>query len=647
MTRTVRELLQDQAAGIVGREQEKAALRRLLETGGPLVTFVYGIAGIGKSALIEAFAGEARALGVPVLRLDGRAIEPTTRGFLAALSNAVGGELRSVEAAAERLGQLGSTVVLSLDTYEVLRILDPWLRQSFVPGLPENVRVLLSGREAPMSGWPSTLGGLFSSLPLGNLSGEDAREVLRRSGADPAASVRINRLARGHPLSLKLAATALAGGREVSVDAITVKAIVEELTELYLDALDPVTRLALDAASVVRRPTLSLLAAMLPDTAPQDAFDRLRTLPFVELSHEGLVIHDTVREAVAALLRASDPDRSRRYRAAAWRQLRDEVGRAPSAELWRYTADLLYIIENPIIREAFFPTTEHQYSVETARREDHAEIEAIIRRHEPPAASALLEDWWRLAPTTFRVVRDRWGAVAGFYILGELTALPRRLVENDSIASLWLDHVRRQPVPRGQRVLFCRRGLTRDQGEALSPALAATWLDLKRFYMEMRPHLRRLYSTVRDMPSIGPTLAPLGFEPLPGPPTEIDGAAYYSAQLDFGPSSVDGWLSKLVESELLIEEESLLDAEQRQLVLDDRRIDLTPLEFELLSYLQKREGNVVRRTALLDDVWAYHGHDGGSNVVEAVVRSLRKKLGDAAWMIETVRGVGYRFNATA
>ena len=178
-----------------------------------------------------------------------------------------------------------------------------------------------------MTGWPSTLGGLFRSLPLGNLPREDAETLLRRAGVDRADADRINQLARGHPLSLRLAASALAERPDVSLEAVTVQAIVEELTELYLDVLDPMTRQALDAASVVRRPTLSLLAAMLPDAAPQDAFDRLRRLPFVELSDDGLVLHDTVREAVAALLRSSDPDRSRRYRAAAWRRLREEVAR--------------------------------------------------------------------------------------------------------------------------------------------------------------------------------------------------------------------------------------------------------------------------------------------------------------------------------
>ena len=113
-----------------------------------------------------------------------------------------------------------------------------------------------------------------------------------------------------------------------------------------------------------------------------------------------------------------------------------------------------------------------------------------------------------------------------------------------------------------------------------------------------------------------------------------------SALLDFGPSSVDGWLAKLASNELLIESESILDPVQRQLVLDGRRVDLTRLEFDVLDYLYQRQAKVVERSALLRDVWGYT--HVGSNVVDTVVRSLRRKLGERASMIETVRGRGYR-----
>lgn len=53
---------------------------------------------------------------------------------------------------------------------------------------------------------------------------------------------------------------------------------------------------------------------------------------------------------------------------------------------------------------------------------------------------------------------------------------------------------------------------------------------------------------------------------------------------------------------------------------------------------------MVNRISLLQDVWGY-SYQGGSNVVEAVIRSLRKKLGSRASMIETVRGSGYRLRS--
>jgi hypothetical protein len=642
MTQTVRHLMDEQTARLVGRDDELGVLRRLLGEGGPLVVFIHGIAGIGKSTLVEAFGVEARSAGATVIDLDGRAIEPTARGFLAALEAKTGGDLVTAEAAAARLSRLGGRVILVIDTYELLRLLDPWLRQTFVPALSDDVRIVVSGREPPMTGWPSALGVLFRGMTLENLPRDLAETLLIQDGLDREAADRVYRLARGHPLSLRLASSALAERPDISLEAVTVKAIIEGLTEIYLGILDPRTREILDAASVVRRPTLSLLAAMLPEIAPQDAFDRLRMLPFVELSDDGLAIHDTVREAIAALLRSSDPDRSKRYRAAAWRQLRNEVARASNQDMWRYTADLLYILQNPIVREAFFPTTDHLYSVDAARPADGQAIGEIAARYMPPASARAIGAWWRLLPDAFRIVRDRLDTVAGFYMVCEIDRVSHRLVEEDPILELAWEHLRQNPVPRGQRVLFSRAWLSRDFGEAPSPVQAASWLDIKRLYMDMRPSLRRIYSIVHDVETYGPMVGPLGFELLPDPRVDFDGVPYYATQNDFGPSSIDGWLARLVGAELQIEDDSILDPVQHQLVLDGRRVDLTRLEFDVLTYLHQRRGKVVERSDLLRDVWGYE-YTGGSNVIEANVRSLRRKLGDRADSIETVRGLGYRF----
>ena len=644
MNRTIRELVEERSAEIVGRATEKAALLQTLEEGGPLVVFVHGIAGVGKSTLLEAFAGEARSRGETVVVIDCRSIEPTERGFLDSLGSAVGGAPASAEEAAERLAGLGERVVLVLDTYEVLRLLDTWVREVFAPALRDNTRLVVAGREPPIAGWYAAPGWseLVRSVWLRNLDDGEAGELLTRAGLDAADARRVNRLARGHPLSLELAAAAVRDRPDVELDDIALQAVLDELTGLYLDGLDGSTRAALDAASVVRRITLSLLEAMLPDRAPQDVFERLRALPFVQLGHDGLLVHDTIRETVARALRGFDPVTHRRYRAAAWRKLRSELPTVPAADLWRYTADMLYLIENPAVREAFFPTTEHVFSVETSTPADGPAIAAIVRRHEPDASATQLVSWWKQSPQRFGVVRNRNGRVVGFSILFEPDEAPYGAIEADPVTRSWREHLRREPVPRGQRVLFNRRWLSEEEGERPCSVQAACWLDIKRAYMELRPELRRLYTTVRDIATYAPIITPLGFVALPDA-VQLDLVSYHTVLLDFGPSSVDGWLTKLAARELLIAEDSILDPVERQLVIAGRRVDLTRLEFELLDYLYQRQGKVVDRSNLLRDVWGYS--HVGSNVIDTVVRSLRKKLGERASMIETVRGRGYRLRA--
>ena len=70
-------------------------------------------------------------------------------------------------------------------------------------------------------------------------------------------------------------------------------------------------------------------------------------------------------------------------------------------------------------------------------------------------------------------------------------------------------------------------------------------------------------------------------------------------------------------------------------------LDTAELEFDLLRYLLDREGTAVGRRAILRDVWGTEW-TGGSNVIETVISTLRRKLGRHAGMIETVRGVGCR-----
>jgi AAA ATPase-like protein len=77
MPETLGELLEEQAGLITGRDDERARLRRLLEPDGPIVAYVHGLAGVGKSTRLHAFAADARAAGAATVELDGHVLYAT------------------------------------------------------------------------------------------------------------------------------------------------------------------------------------------------------------------------------------------------------------------------------------------------------------------------------------------------------------------------------------------------------------------------------------------------------------------------------------------------------------------------------------------------------------------------------------------
>ena len=87
-----------------------------------------------------------------------------------------------------------------------------------------------------------------------------------------------------------------------------------------------------------------------------------------------------------------------------------------------------------------------------------------------------------------------------------------------------------------------------------------------------------------------------------------------------------------------------IDEPRRTVTVDQRPVDLTALEFDLLATLARDPGTVVRRATLLDRVWGAE-YVADEHLVDVHVANLRRRLGDDAErprFVETVRGVGYR-----
>lgn len=83
-----------------------------------------------------------------------------------------------------------------------------------------------------------------------------------------------------------------------------------------------------------------------------------------------------------------------------------------------------------------------------------------------------------------------------------------------------------------------------------------------------------------------------------------------------------------------------LDPERKRVTLDGKALELTAREYILLEVLARNAGRVVSRTVLWESAWESHA-EPNSNVVDVYIGYLRRKLGDHADLLKTVRGSGY------
>ncbi len=97
-----------------------------------------------------------------------------------------------------------------------------------------------------------------------------------------------------------------------------------------------------------------------------------------------------------------------------------------------------------------------------------------------------------------------------------------------------------------------------------------------------------------------------------------------------------------INSEILEYEGITLDPVKRNTFVDGTEIYLSLKEFELLEFFMKNKGIALEKEKILNNVWNYD-YLGDSRTIDTHVKTLRSKLGDKRDLIQTVWGVGYKF----
>ncbi|MET7878935.1 AAA family ATPase [Micromonospora profundi] len=304
--------------GFVGRHAQRHEFHRAL--GGaadtPRIFLVHGMAGIGKSALLRQFADDARGSGRNVIEVDGRD---------------VGG---SVSAFARRVTPVrqGGPVLLMVDGFEHCRGLETWLREAYLPGLPGDALVVLSGRHRPQPRWTVDPGwlGLVRRVPLGPLRPVESAALLAGRGVPAGRTAAVLGFAAGHPLALALAAESAREDAPADGDWVPGPYAVRSLLDDLLGRpASPAHEYGLRVCGLVRHVTVDLLRAGLDAATATVVFDWLGALTGVTPALAGLLLPAVLRHALRADGWWRDPDAYQHLRSQLWSRLLDRAGTAP------------------------------------------------------------------------------------------------------------------------------------------------------------------------------------------------------------------------------------------------------------------------------------------------------------------------------
>jgi hypothetical protein len=616
---------------LAGRDAELGLVRQVTAPGGPVVVYVHGPAGIGKTALISALDACLEDEGVRRLHIAAGAVEPTPTAILMALGRVLDHKAGTVAELAAAIASSKDVTVVMIDDVDTWRLAASWLREDLLPTLPASTRFVLAGTVPPPPAWSIGYGQYFLDIKLGALPRVASDAAVAAAGLSAEIAERIWRLSGGHPLGLRMAIhAARTGSLGTARDA-------GELANAILRAIgDSDLRRAVEACAIVRRANRALMSAILEteEPIPLSLLEAVQALPFATRDAEGIYIAEPVRRAIVDWMSGVEAERYQRWRKTAADWIVSHLRAAGRSGRWRHMADLLHLLEQPSLRNAFFPLEEEAPPVEPARAQDFNQIFEIAELRNGPDERARIEVWAQCLPHRFSVARGSEGEVLAFYLFARQDDPHSGLGAIDPLFAVWQAHLAANPV-EGE-ILFIRQMSARANG-AHPPGRTACILDLKRNYIE-RWGMARIYCYAfaddRDL------LHRLGFRPLEQARTGLPDTMV----LEVPGGDIIGWMSALVDAgprEMAHGDKLDFARDRREIVVEGRAIELTPLEAQVLGELIDRAPAVVRREDLIERIWR-RAHVG-SNVVDTVVRTLRKKLGARRDCIQTVAKAGYRY----
>lgn len=472
----------------VGRDAELAVFRSAL-TASELpfyILYIHGPGGVGKTTLLQQYALICTQLHIATSYLDAREVQPSPDAFVQALQQAF--QLPASEPLVDVLAANPERHVLLLDAFEYLASLDEWLRNTFLPQLPDNLLIVLCGRLAPSVVWRADPGWqtLIRTTQLRNLHPDESRSYLTQRQLPAEQHQAILDFTHGHPLALSLVADMFAQRDNLRFQPQSAPDIIRILLEEFVQQVPgPAHRAALEACALVRVTSESLLSEMLGMPEVHTLFDWLRGLSFIESGRAGLFPHELAREALSADLRWRNRDwyaelhrRARNYYA---RSLRQRHG----LEQQQIMFDYVFLHRDNAMVRPFLEWHDSGTGGPTRLTEpDHAVLLALVAKYEGAESAGLAAHWFALQPHNVTVYRDVEGRPVGMLVAVELQASSDAERNADPVTSAaWQFLQHSAPLRAAERATMFRFWLARDSYQSVSAIQSLIFVNIALHYL--------------------------------------------------------------------------------------------------------------------------------------------------------------------
>ncbi|MCA9839575.1 MAG: AAA family ATPase [Trueperaceae bacterium] len=480
-------LIEAQQRRFVGREHEKALFTKLLQNPEPeyLLLHIHGPGGVGKTSLVNELATIARAQNILAIQLDGRNIDPSPGGFLFGIKLLLG--LDEHSSVFDTFAK-APKIVIFIDTYETLTPLDSWLREVFLPQLPDLSLVVLAGRNSPSESWLADAGwhDLVKTISLRNLFPEESRNYLAKRGIAAHHHQSVLEFTHGHPLALSLVADVFSHyDGDLHFSSKTSPDIVKSLLDRFLKQVpSPKHREALEVAALVRTTQEALLKEALGLDDVHDYFEWLRGLSFIEAGTSGLFPHDLARESLDADLRWRNPDLYKELHAKVRGYYNRKLQETSGLEQQRILFEDVYLHRhNPMVKPFLDWGKYGSVFGERASNRDLPVLREIVKNHEGEAALIWFDFWAERQPQGITVYRGINSEPTGFLMAVNLRLASQEDIALDPASCASWNYAMRYAPPRSQEnVLLFRFWMAKDEYQGVSATQSIIFLNVVQQY---------------------------------------------------------------------------------------------------------------------------------------------------------------------